>query len=801
MNRLSSQLLSIYFRFPLLRRWVWSLLGILGVSLVFIVAFTGSRVVTLPVGWERGFMVTPPAIAARNISMASRGNFIAVSYEGREGNAHRIYVSLSFNGGRSFIAPIVMADVAPDLDHHPNVAISGNGHIAIVWQNLVREDSNSRLFYSLSADMGASWSPPRRLFLSSDMELLPQFFYDDMNRLHLFYHGHRKEQFNLFHTVSADEASFEEPDALASIGRLRGAFFPSICFAAQRIFIVWQGKGERYGTLSDDLFFVRSTNYGRSFSSPEKITKSSANDESPSILLYRDVLYCVYQNNDDKNWSIKLLRGLDYGGKWEERSINVSQTNANCYSPHILSALNDELVILWYDTREVKPSIFARKYSIPEQRFSPEAALSPAKVAARKPASVSVGGRIIAMWEEAGRVMARYSDIYAEPPRVTSATHPENAWSKFAGAMMQWDQPADESGVAGFAVIVNKAPDFIPTVQNVEGKIRTYRVPDLSDGVTYFHIRSVDGAGNYSRTVHYRLQVSRNPLPMPVVLSPTHPEAAASPSQTPTFQWSIEEKERLKGFVYTLAKNEIKKPQTFTTDFQTTFDGLEIGRYFFTIAAVDRTNTQSAAATYEIIVGNAEKMDRDVYERMAKALEGGTPIVEEPKRYAGAFVEISLPFNAAKPFDRSSFNALIVPRNIGINSITGYSVVIGEKKSALPAGINHRSNILNVRDLKDGSYVVTVRARYSMVRDGVRVAAWTPPATKSFTVLARGEPSPVVGYSQDVLARLVGYRMQVSISLLGVALAIVTLGYGSRVGFFGRLVRFRVMNLYGLIRR
>lgn len=801
MNRLSSQLASLYFRFPLLRRWAWSLLGLLGASLVFIVVFSGSRVATLPVGWERGFAVSPPAVAAKNISMASRGNFIAVAYEGREGNAHRIYVALSFNGGRSFLAPIVMADVAPDLDHHPNVAISGNGHVAIAWQNLVRDDSNSRLFFSISADMGASWSQPKRLFLNSDMELLPQFYYDDTGRLHLFYHGHRKEQFNLFHATSADEAIFEEPEALARIGGLRGAFFPAICFAAQRIFIVWQGKGERYGALSDDLFFMKSTNYGRSFSSPKKITKSSANDEAPSILLYRDVLYCVYQNNDDKNWAIKMLRGTDYGDKWEERPTNVSQTNASCYSPQILSALNDELVILWYDTRDVKPSIFARKFFIPEQRFSPEAELSPARVAARKPASVSVGGRIIAMWEEAGRVVARYSDIYVDPPRVASTTHAENAWSKLAGALIQWEQPADESGVAGFAVIVNQTPDFIPTVQNVEGKIRTYRVPDLPDGVTYFHIRSVDGAGNYSRTVHYRLQVSRNPLPMPVVLSPTHPEATASPSHSPTFRWSIEEKQRLKGFVYAFAKNEIKKPQTFTTEMETAFDGLEDGRYFFTIAAVDRTNTQSRPATYEIIVGGAPEMSREEYERMAKTLEGGMIPVEEPKRYTGPFVVINLPFDAAKPFDRNSFNALIVPRNIGDDSIAGYSVAVGDAKSAAPEGINQRSNILSMRDLRDGSYVVTVRARYYAAQDGKRVALWTPPAVKRFTILARGEPSPLLAYSRGVIARLVGYRMQVSISLLGVALAIVTIGFGSRVGFFGRLIQFRLMNLYRLMRR
>ena len=56
-------------------------------------------------------------------------------------------------------------------------------------------------------------------------------------------------------------------------------------------------------------------------------------------------------------------------------------------------------------------------------------------------------------------------------------------------------------------------------MQNLEGNVRTYRIPDLDDGVSYFHIRAVDGAGNYSRTVHFPLQVSRNPLAGPLVVS------------------------------------------------------------------------------------------------------------------------------------------------------------------------------------------------------------------------------------------------------------------------------------------
>ena len=147
--------------------------------------------------------------------------------------------------------------------------------------------------------------------------------------------------------------------------------------------------------------------------------------------------------------------------------------------------------------------------------------------------------------------------------------------------------------------------------------MKLYRVADLDDGVSYFHI-PVDGAGNYSRTVHYKLQVSRSPLPAPVVVSPTHPEGKEALLRTPVFRWSIDGRDRLKGFLYSMSKNTAERPSKFTNDFETTFHNLDDGRYFFSIAAVDRTNTVSRVATYEIIINKAESIDASVYDGLRR---------------------------------------------------------------------------------------------------------------------------------------------------------------------------------------
>jgi len=797
MNHIVSGLFGLHLRYPYVRQALWSLAGLLVAAAVTVVVTVSTRVTTLPVGWERAFFISPVGMETRNIQMSSRGRFIAAVFEGADRNAHRIYAALSFDGGKSFFDPAAVADVAMGMDHYPYIAVSGSGSVAVVWQNILPEDSRSRLFYSLSTDMGATWSSPARISLPSETELLPMFFYDDRGRLHLFYHGQRQGVFTLFHAESADGAVFDEPEVLARVGDLRGAFFPAVHFEGPYVFVVWQGKGDFRGVLSDDLYFTRSENYGRSWSSPRRITASPANDAAPAIAFYRDTIYCVYQNNDDKNWAIRMLRGGDYGKTWSERPIDVTSTNANCYAPRIMPGRSDELIVVWYDARDVRPGVMSRKYLPADRTFSPENRLSPQKVPARKPVMVSADARVVAMWEEGGRIAVNHTDVYVSTPAVTSPTHPENTWSREATALVQWVPPADESGIAGYAVIVNKEPDFIPAVQNLEGNIRSYRIPDLDDGVSYFHIRSVDGAGNYSRTVHFPLQVSKNPLAGPLIVSPTHPESQAAPLRSARFRWTMGDKVRLKGFVYSLARDTAARPATFSNDFETAFDNLEDGRYFFTLAAVDKTNTPGRVSVYEIIVNRADPLDREAYERIARGLsaapEAGVAAPAAPR------VEIVLPFDSRLPFERGSFEARLVVRNIKREFVDGFSFLGGLEPERAPARVNQKGESVILEGLEDGTHYLSARARYFRVEEGVKKYYWTPAAGVSFVIGARRELSPVMAYAEDVQKRLYRHWVAVSISLVTLALSLVTIGYGTRIGFAANLLNFRLKSLWRLL--
>jgi hypothetical protein len=785
---------------PFYKKLAWAVLTLSVASLCFIMLFENRKVSTLPVGWDKSYYITPYDINIKNIKLAQKGSIIALIYEGEKNKSAGIYVSMSFNDGQRFLQPVKIADIISKTDRYPDVSVSMNGHIAAAWQELTETDPNSRIYYSISADMGATWSSPVKYNSPTEMELVPKTLYDDKNRLHIFYTAFKGTGFNLFHIVSEDEKTFSVPESLVDISvELRGAFFPAIRADGSDIYMVWQGKEKMQDTLSDNLYFIKSTNYGKSWSPRKLITKSIVKDSSPFITSYNNDIFLVYQNNEAKNWAIKLIKGTERGNRWGEPTT-VSTTNADCYSPLIVRSEDENLFVIWYDMRNKIPAIFARK--IPPQIQNPpsEVMLSRTGVSAKKPLAVSIGRKVMALWEEAGRITAKSTDVYVETPVVYSPTHPENIWSKSSQAIIRWTAPADESNISGYAVFLKRPedynlPDIDPTIPNLNGNVTEYRTPDLPDGISYFYIRAVDGAGNFSRTVRYKIQVSKNPLSIPIVKSTTHPEGKPSNSVNPVFNWTVEDIARLKGVLYGISKNTISAPDKFTIDHEIKFNNLNEGRYFFSLRSVDKTNTLSPIASYEIIVGKAEKLDTDQYAKLLNNINAAQPQKIKPIKPKVPAIDIIFPFDITKAFDDSSFEAEIKTGNFDKKEIIGYSYYIGKDEKMSLDRVNLKVNTLKVSGLQDGRYFIGVKARYAQYSNNKKEFLWTEPVIKQFNVEIPDRESPVIAFIKIIINRL-AVSVPASASIIVMILSVITIGFGAKVSFYSKLFRLKLGNIF-----
>ncbi len=808
MRNILSYILNLYFRIAFFRQFLWTIFLFAVFSIAAALIFQSSRVLTNPAGWEKSFQVSSFNIVARDITVASRGDVIAAVYEGRAGGAQGIYATLSFDAGVNFLPSIKVAGVTSKTAMNPHAAISPAGRLTVMWHSYIESESTNRIFYSTSKDYGATWSEPEKLSLGKETEMLPRVYYDDQNRLHLFYHGSVEDSINLFHAVSSDGEKFETTGSLIRLtSSMRGAFFPSIQVSGKYFFMVWQGKEEDF---SDELFFMKSSDYGRTWSMKNQITRSVGNNDAPSLMLHENTLYVVYQNNDEKNWAIKMMRGIDRGGSWKEKPLNVSTTMANCYSPAI-GLSGSDLMVLWYDTREGRAHIYSRKYSARERNLLPEAEVSEARYESRNPVVVSMGRRLVVFWEERNVIMAKQTDVYVESPAVFSETNPEGRWSRIPYVVMQWKPPQDESGIVGYAALRNEIPDFNPTVVNLKPNMTTEKITEnLSDGISYYHIRAVDGAGNFSRTIHYRLMLAVNPLPGPVIVSPTHFQGKPSASTAPAFSWAVDEPERVKGFVYSLSRDAIKLPDQFTTNLKTEFSEIEEGNYFFTVAAVDKTNQLGRVTTYDFIIGPPDRVvDPDYYKRIAEQEKKFQKDYETYSRYQRRFQEtgitgiarapgvmIQFPFDIRKAYAKDSFKAIIIPGNIAPGSIVGYSVFINDDRIQPADHVNHKGAIIDVKGLRNGDYYIGVKCKYVAVINGAQRYYWTKPYIAKISVQLPAEQSPVIYYARRVMEKFPRRFGLVTITFIGLGLVITTMGFGTRISFYFQLFLFRLKQLY-----
>lgn len=770
---------------------VWSFLLFSGGLLILLLFFPDDRIVTRTVGWEKRQYIIPARMKANDIRTVTKENFTALVFEGMDNGRQGVYVSLSFNAGKSFTEPIRIAEVESAIDTNPWVAVSGDGELTVMWQNLAADGTATRIFWTRSTDYGNTWSEPVELMAGYDMEILPRIFYDDKNRLHLFFHAYYKGAFNLFHTILDDSGKLRNPDLLIRLTEnMKGAFFPSIHHTGSSFYMAWQGKLEQAKGLSDDIFFMKSGNYGRSWSRPRVITESVSNDSNPWILYHRESLYVAYQNNDEENWRIRIQRSPDLGENWQT-PVQVSETNADCYKPS-MSVVGNELLIFWYDGREGNMNVYVRSFDIGEQKLAETQRLSFSGAEARNPLPIFTGRDGLVIWEESDNIIGKNLDVYAPPPRIYSPTHSETEWSRENRAVILWEKSEDESGIDGYATITNEIPDFNPTIQNRTANVNRAVLPDLNDGRTYFHIRSIDGAGNFSRTVHFRLQVSKNPLPMPTVVSPTHPEGKSVDRTTARLNWETGEMVRLKGFLFSLSREKLERPENFTRDFSRTFEGLSSGNYFFSLAAVDRTNQVSEIATYHIKVGDAGEIEPD---KLEYEKEEETEKERQVRRIALPSLDIVLPLSDERIWDRRTMKALLQPRNVNRERVAGYAVRLSREPAPLPMEVNRQNPILELKGLKNGDYVVTAACLYRAGPPGSDNYRWTKTERRSFTVHLEPPSSPMTVLLARLTLRMDETPALFSVGILLWGALLLWFGYGMKIRFHLRVWRFRLRSL------
>jgi hypothetical protein len=112
-------------------------------------------------------------------------------------------------------------------------------------------------------------------------------------------------------------------------------------------------------------------------------------------------------------------------------------------------------------------------------------------------------------------------------PQITSVSHPDSdGWFNTNEAKLSWSLPSDVTQVR---TLLNDNPTSVPT-RIYETPIREITIPDLDEGVSYFHLQFRNAEG-WGRVTHYRLGVDTTP-PTDIELSLPEDADASNPTQT-----------------------------------------------------------------------------------------------------------------------------------------------------------------------------------------------------------------------------------------------------------------------------
>lgn len=483
---------------------------------------------------------------------------------------------------------------------------------------LTWEDSSNRIYFSKSTNGPYSWTPRIDIIDTDILGFLPQIFVDNMNRIHIFYHEAKKsvDKFSLYRIYSEDFGiTWNTKQAIATEiqQNVRGSFFPAILLLSNQFFLTWQARqgGEEDETLDDELYFIKSDNYGDTWSLPHQIANNLWNDLRPKMIIDPNSknLYLFWEANREDDYDIYFQEGvalIDGTYQWKIPQLLSDTPTGSHYADCILSS--NRINVVWYDYRNGESELYSRTITLSEKTniLGKEHRVTDMSGNIKNPSLISFSNRLFCIFQEiAGSIHTIYyivKDTDCSAPRITSTTHTSGQPSAEVTAHIIISARDDPSGSTGFAYVVDSYNNTTPDIINAYGNELTLNLKNLSEGIHYVHARAIDGAENWSPTTTFTIIIDLTGPPPPTIYSSTHPTITPSYNRNPIFSFHCDDTISNQGWSYILTTNRNEEPPEtlMTTATQAFFTNINPGMYFFKVRALDMLNNWGSAAEKNI---------------------------------------------------------------------------------------------------------------------------------------------------------------------------------------------------------
>ncbi|HKK48870.1 MAG TPA: SpoIIE family protein phosphatase, partial [Alkalispirochaeta sp.] len=424
----------------------------------------------------------------------------------------------------------------------------------------VTESAEETVIYR-SSDFGDSFQTVNRVS-TERTNVAPRIFQSSDGSMVLFVNTNIDGRQQSVYTHSPDGEVWSEERQLEPDNEVGLVFLPSMTSLDGRDYVVYQGINitER---STYQLYLRTSDDGGRTWEGGDRLTTFVDLSDTDDPDLYdnqrpdlvadpsgEQLLLAWERRFESGNPQVYLI-GLNRNGERNELIEEVTGRFELARFPRIAFDAGEPVIAWFTNPRGNSRVVLGRRGGF---RWSTQT-LSPSGGEATFAQAISHRDRVHVMWqrrsgESGAQVVYAEPDQTADPPTILAGNFPPNGRSSASTAEFLLRDPADASGIRGYAW------EWSRSDQPQVGEEIRQRVPDRQvvaradeDGPWFLHVRATDFAGNWSQPVTARFFRDTTPPPPVTFPPPSVDENGYLASNTFQVGWNPpEDEEFLAGY-------------------------------------------------------------------------------------------------------------------------------------------------------------------------------------------------------------------------------------------------------------
>lgn len=288
--------------------------------------------------WKAPQRLTENNASSDSPAIAVSGSNVYVVWSDFTPGNVEIYLLRSTDGVTTWQTPKRLTKNSGN-SYDPKIAIDGS-NLYVVWVD--RTPGNYEIYFMRSSDGGKTWKAPKRLTDNKGESIGPAIIANGSN-LYLFWSDNSPDDYEIYFLRSTDGGkTWQAPKRLTN--QPGNSWGPSIAVNEQDLYVVWEDGGD----LSYNIYFMKSTNGGKTWESAQNLTGNPGLTQTPTIAVEGSNVFVAYAHRKvPAFFEVYLFKSNNEGTTWQAPQ-RLTNNSGNSIYP-VIAVNGTNLYVVWQD--------------------------------------------------------------------------------------------------------------------------------------------------------------------------------------------------------------------------------------------------------------------------------------------------------------------------------------------------------------------------------------------------------------------------------------------------------------------